>query len=363
MIWPGNLVSVVLMNAMYETEEETKDPTVFGGMIPRYRWFAYIALGSFVWYFIPGFLAQFLSVFAFVTWIAPKNVVINQLFGGSTGLSILPITFDWTVITGFVGNPLIPPWFAIANTLIGVVVFYIFVASGIHYSGAWSSKFLPMSDSGTYDNTGATYNVSRILTPEFTLNLKAYEEYSPLFISTTFALSYGLSFAAISSLIVYTYLEHGEQIWNQFRNVKTEEPDVHMKMMMKYKEAPFWWYGALFGGMVFLSLITVLTFPTNLTWWAFLLALSISTIFALPIGIIQAITNTQIGLNVLTEFIFGYIQPGRPLALMIFKTYGYITMTQALGFVGDLKFGHVSKACSANVKVDSRRLNSTNNHL
>jgi hypothetical protein len=61
-------------------------------------------------------------------------------------------------------------------------------------------------------------------------------------------------------------------------------------------------------------------------WWAVLLALGISFAFSLPIGIIQAITNTQIGLNVLTEFIFGYIQPGRPLALMIFKTYGYITM-------------------------------------
>ena len=82
----------------------------------------------------------------------------------------------------------------------------------------------------------------------------------------------------------------------------------------------------LFGLMIALSLVTVLAFKTNLTWWAFLLALGISFMFSLPIGIIQAITNTQIGLNMLTEFIFGYIQPGKPLALMIFKTYGYITM-------------------------------------
>lgn len=68
----------------------------------------------------------------------------------------------------------------------------------------------------------------------------------------------------------------------------------------------------------------------TIAWWAFLLALGISFVFSLPIGIIQAITNTQIGLNVLTEFIFGYIQPGRPLALMIFKTYGYITMCVSL---------------------------------
>lgn len=204
-----------------------------------------------------------------------------------------------------------------------------------------------MSDSSTYDNTGAAYNVTRIITPLFTLNETEYKEYSPLFMSTTFALSYGLSFAAIATLIVYTYLEHGSQIWQQFRGMKTEEPDIHMKMMRKYKEVPNWWYGGLFAGMIVLSLITILAWPTNLTWWAFLLAVVISTSFSLPIGIIQAITNSQIGLNVLTEFIFGYIQPGRPLAMMLFKTYGYITMSQALSFVGDLKFGHYMKVCNS----------------
>jgi hypothetical protein len=69
--------------------------------------------------------------------------------------------------------------------------------------------------------------------------------------------------------------------------------------------------------MLALGFIAVLGYPTNLTWWAFLLAVVISFAFSLPIGIIQAITNQQIGLNVLTEFIYGYIQPGRPLALMM----------------------------------------------
>jgi hypothetical protein len=97
-----------------------------------------------------------------------------------------------------------------------------------------------------------------------------------------------------------------------------------------------------------LALFTVTAYPTNLTWWAFLLAVVISFGFSLPVGIIQAVTANQIGLNVLTEFVYGYIQPGRPLALMMyvyvlyfvqsinirantnvsnsFKTFGYITM-------------------------------------
>ena len=74
------------------------------------------------------------------------------------------------------------PRHAIANTMIGVVVFFIVSASAIHYTGGWYAQFLPMSDSSTYDNTGAHYNVSRILTPDFRLDEEAYKSYSPLFL-------------------------------------------------------------------------------------------------------------------------------------------------------------------------------------
>ncbi|KAK1250003.1 hypothetical protein MKX08_010006 [Trichoderma sp. CBMAI-0020] len=342
MIWPANLASVTMMNAMYETSDQI-DPTVFGGRLPRYTWFGLVTAASFLYYFIPGFFAQFLSVFAFATWMAPQNPVINQLFGGNTGLSIIPITFDWTQVSGYIGSPLVSPWHAIANTLISVVVFYIGLSALLHYSGTWYASFLPMSDASIYDNTGAKYNISRIVDPGIILNEESYKKYSPLFISTTFAISYGMSFAAISSLVVYTYLHHGKYIWKQYMNSTTEKPDIHMKLMKKYKEAPTWWYLTLFSIMLALGFYTVLAYPTNLTWWAFLLAVLISFGFSLPIGIIQAVTNNQIGLNVLTEFVYGYIQPGRPLALMLFKTFGYITMSQALNFVSDLKFGHYMK--------------------
>jgi len=35
-----------------------------------------------------------------------------------------------------------------------------------------------------------------------------------------------------------------------------------------------------------------------------------------------------VGLNVITEFVAGYMFPGRPLANMMIKTYGYMTMEQ-----------------------------------
>ncbi|KAI1180102.1 OPT oligopeptide transporter protein-domain-containing protein [Nemania sp. FL0916] len=342
MIWPSTLVSIALINAMYETHH-VKDPTIIGGNMSRYRWFGLLTIVSCAYYFIPGYFAQFLSVTAIATWLAPQNAVVNQLFGGNTGLSLIPITFDWTQVAGYIGSPLIVPWHAIANTLLGLVIFFIGSASFLHYTGAWYSQYLPMSDASTYDNTGARYNVSRILTPEFTFDEQAYKSYSPLFISTTFALSYGLSFASITALIAHTFLYYSGNIWAQFQNSTVEKPDIHMKLMRKYKEAPSWWYTSLFLIILALSFFAVLFFPTNLQWWAFLLAVAISFTFSLPIGIVEAVTAQQIGLNVLTEFIYGYIQPGRPLALMLFKTYGYITMSQALKFVSDLKFGHYMK--------------------
>lgn len=343
MIWPSNLVSVTLMHAMHEKNLDP-DPTILGGMMSRWKWWGIIFGMSFFYYFIPGFLMQFLSIFAFMTWIYPDKPVINQLFGGTTGLSLIPITFDWTQVVGFTGNPMIPPWHAIANTLIGVVSFYLIGGAALHYGGAWYAKYLPISDSGIYDNMGKAYNVTRIAnTASLTLNEAAYKEYSPLFLSTTFAISYGLSFATIASLVVYTWIHYRHQIIAQFKKARVEDQDIHMKLMAKYPETPTWWYAATFIIMVALSLVVILRWPTEFAWWAFLIAIAFSTIMTLPIGIVQAITNQQIGLNVITEFIMGYMQPGKPLALMMFKTYGYITASQALGFVGDLKFGHYMK--------------------
>ncbi len=35
-------------------------------------------------------------------------------------------------------------------------------------------------------------------------------------------------------------------------------------------------------------------------------------------------------ISVITELIVGYAVPGRPIAMMMFKTWGYITMAQGI---------------------------------
>jgi OPT family oligopeptide transporter len=64
---------------------------------------------------------------------------------------------------------------------------------------------------------------------------------------------------------------------------------------------------------------------------------------AVPFGVIQATTNQEVTLNVVAELIVGYALPGRPIANMMFKTWGYVPMVQALLFTGNIKLGHYMK--------------------
>ncbi|KAL7940813.1 small oligopeptide transporter, OPT family [Trichoderma barbatum] len=347
MIWPSNLVSTSLMYTLQDHAPEDTSQTG-SWSISRYRYFIYVAVGSFVWYWLPGFLFKGLSVFTFVTWIRPNDPVINQLFGGIGGIALLPLTLDWTVVSPYVLSPLIPPWYAIANTLIGVVVFFWITAIAVHFSGVSYAKYIPMGTSSVYDNTGNVYNVSRVLNPDLTLNLDAYKAYSPLFLPTTYAVSFGVSFAMVVSVLINTGLFHGSEIWLRAKLARRQEDDVHMRLMKKYQDAPDWWYVTLSVIMLALSFGLLYIWDTKTPWWVLAVALIIPLLWTVPMGMVHAMTNVQLRLNVLTEFIIGYIYPGRPMAMMLFKTYGYMTMYQALSFAQDLKLGHYMKIAVMN---------------
>lgn len=49
------------------------------------------------------------------------------------------------------------------------------------------------------------------------------------------------------------------------------------------------------------------------------------------------------GLNIITEYIMGLILPGKPIANVCFKVYGYMSMSQAVSFLSDFKLGHYMK--------------------
>ncbi|KAI0052774.1 small oligopeptide transporter [Auriscalpium vulgare] len=339
MIWPANLVTAALFNTLHA--QETAGTKAATGM-SRERFFTYVFVGYFFWNFLPTYLFTALSTFSWVCWIKPNNVTLNAMFGYEHGLAMGLITFDWGQIA-YNGSPLPVPWWAAANIGIAVVFFYWFITPILYYTNVWYSAYLPIVSRTSFDRFGKKYNVTRIINEDASFNKEAYEAYSPLFISASFAVSYGLSFASITATLTHTFLYYRKQIWTQARRSLSEQPDIHARLMAVYPQVPDWWYAAIFLAMFVFGVVAIEVWNTQFPVWAFVLALIISFVYTVPIGVIQAITNQQVGLNVITELIIGYALPGKPIAMMMFKTWGYITMAQALQFTSDFKLGHYMK--------------------
>ena len=103
MIWPSALVSCALLNALNKNWGKVEKKH-----ISREKFFLFVAVGSALYYFIPGFLFTGLSVFSWVCWIAPENQTVNTLFGYNSGLGLGFLTFDWSMIS-WLGSPLVSP--------------------------------------------------------------------------------------------------------------------------------------------------------------------------------------------------------------------------------------------------------------
>ena len=176
-------------------------------------------------------------------------------------------TFDWGQIA-FNGPPFYVPWWAAANVGITVAFFYWVVAPILYvkqlffssfrvsclseyrvfqYTNVWSSAYLPLMSSDTFDNTGKHYDVSQVINSDFSFNLQGYKNYSPIFLPVSMALSYGLSFATVAATLTHTFLYYRKYIWAHARRSNSEKPDIHARLMSVYKEVPDWWYWAIFG--------------------------------------------------------------------------------------------------------------------
>ncbi|OJT15535.1 Sexual differentiation process protein isp4 [Trametes pubescens] len=358
MIWPNTLVLCALFNTLH-SQSYTGIGTHSG--LSRERFFAFAFLSAALWYIVPGYLFQALSVFTWVCWISPNNIKVNALFGYRSGMGFSLLSFDWNQIA-FIGSPLSTPWWAEANVIAGFLIFYWFLAPVIYFTNTWHSQYMPISALGPFDNTGKPYNLTRILNPDSTFNHEAYKAYSPLFLSATFAISYGLAFASITATIVHAVLYFRKPIMVHLYRSLAEQPDVHAQLMAKYPQVPEWWYGCILVVTFVFACLSIELFPTQMTIWALIVALLIALVYIVPVGMIQAVTNRQVGLkyvarprhppsttyqspppSVITELIVGYMLPGRPLAMMMFKTWGYLTMSQAMVFTSDFKLGHYMK--------------------
>ncbi|SPQ24505.1 dcfd6b46-241f-4263-850f-23a5e10ead82 [Thermothielavioides terrestris] len=340
LIWPSSLSSTVLFRTLHEPQDHSP---ANGWTLTRYRFFAYFTIFAFVLFWFPDYIWTSLGTFAFITWIVPHNQKVNALFGMNSGLGLLPISIDWTQIN-YAGFPLMTPFYITCNAFAVVVLFYFILAPILYYTNAWQSAYLPLLSSNTFDNTGKVYNISRVVDSNLRFDLAKYQAYSPMYISTSYSLTYALSFAAVTAIIVHTYLYNGAEIWAKFKDARHGGEDIHKRLMRSYKEVPDWWYLALTVVVLGLGILTVRYWDTGLPVWGFIVVcFGIGVVMIIPEGILEGTTNQRIFLNIITELIAGYAWPGNAIANMLVKCYGYNSVKHGMDFAQDLKLGQYMK--------------------
>ncbi|KAJ4305971.1 hypothetical protein N0V88_000761 [Collariella sp. IMI 366227] len=264
-----------------------------------------------------------------------------------SGMDLLPLTLDWNQISGYLYSPLVVPSWAILNVLCGSIFFLWIVSPALHWTNVWYGRYFPFSSSKTFDNTGASYNTSRVMNDDYSLNNEAYGEYSPVFLSTTSVLSYGLGFASITSILIHTFLHHRQTLWTAIktaaRGTDDETEDVHGKLMHAYKQVPEWWYAIFFAILMGISMAFLYVYKTQLPWWGLIVSVLLNIVLLVPIGIMAATCNITVNTGVLSALIAGFIWPGNMMNNVVFKVFTLVCTFQGLGYVQSMKTGQYMK--------------------
>lgn len=350
-IWPGSLSTVALVKAFHDgTNEAVRGPFNRIYKASREKIFLVGTLGMFVYYLFPGFIFQALSSFSWITWIAPDNVNLDAVFGIYGGLGLNPIpTFDWNI---FGGTGLYLPTFAIVNQTVGIFIAAMMILA-VWFTNTWNTAFLPINSNDTFDNTGASYNVTAILDASGSFNEQLYQSYSQPFFTAGYIIYNIWAFASYTAAFSYVFLFYRKDIVRGFRGVyrsffkkhadEAVEEDVHYRLMQAYKEVPDWWYLVLLILPIAFGCAAVGGYPTHAPVGALFYGLIMPIIFIIPIGVIQAVTGIPVALNILADIIGGVITAGHANSLMYFKCWAYLSSWQALSFCNDMKLAHYLK--------------------
>eukprot|EP00249_Psilotum_nudum_P008390 c21241_g1_i1 orf=256-2487(-) len=337
MWWPSTLVQVSLFRTLHEKEDRRG--------LSRWQFFLVFMVASFAYYTLPGYLFGTLTSLSWICWIWPYSVTAQQIGSGLKGLGIGAFSADWSGISSYLLSPLVSPFFATLNVAAGYALFLYVMVPIAYWSDVYNAKRFPIFSSHLFTADGQIYDIANIVDNHFHLNRTAYAEQGQVHLSTLFALSYGLSFATITATLTHVICFYGKEILQRSRAAMDAKPDIHTRLMSKYPEIPnYWWYVLLLSSIAAsIAVCEGFKDQVQLPWWGLIFACGLASFFTLPIGVITATTNQTPGLNVITEYLMGYILPGKPLANVCFKVYGYMSMSQAVSFLADFKLGHYMK--------------------
>ena len=363
MLWPYNFTVIALYRVFHEntsqdTEKQVEQEQKSYSM--SRSTFFWLVLGFiFLYELIPNYFALVIQSVSILCFFSSSNLA--TMFGSSLanggGLGAFALSFDWNLIGS---RGLYTPYYIFVNMTISYVLFgwiipllmelqnplnipFLMNPEGLNYRDG--TPFPAINTPKLFNSTGHSLKITTLMDrTTLDLNAAVYNRNAPIYLTNPNALMYMNQFLVVASTLSHVFLWYGKTIMKQIMDMlhqrDSEDGDIHTEMMKKYWDFPEWIYFVYTAVMLVLQIFILQFTAFKLEWWGTLLAFAIAFVFILPTGVIQALTNKIIGLNVITEFIIGYIIPGKTVQVMTFKSFGYCVQSQALNLSSNLKLGY-----------------------
>ncbi|KAK9452722.1 OPT oligopeptide transporter protein-domain-containing protein [Dipodascopsis uninucleata] len=347
-VWPTILPTLQLNRTLILPRKKSN---VHGWTITGYKFF-YVTMGcAFIYFFIPNYLFTALSLFNWMTWIAPQNKNLAIITGSRLGLGFNPISsFDWTVVN--YSSPLIVPFYTVLNRYIGTIIGGVAVAI-IYYTNYMYTGYMPINTASVYDRFGKAYNITRVQT-NGRFDLQKYMNYSQPFMSAGHLLYSGATYAVATFGFVYVILNEWKAFKLAFigvyRGIKERKSsnyeqynDPISRHMRNYPEVPDWWYLIWLFVSLGLAIVAIRCFPTEVPIWVLIATFVITVAMIIPSMVMYASTGYLMTVYLLGTLLGGYWVPGSGIACIYTRMFGYSIDEQAESYVGDQKLGHYAK--------------------
>lgn len=347
-VWPGNLPTLALTRAL--VNKENRGEVINGWRMSRLMMFGLAALIFGLYYWIPNQLFGAIRNFNWMTWIAPNNFKLAVVTGGFGGFGFNPISSLDPSTFGFLGSGqgLTAPFFAQFQQYI-LRIFGGIVILAMYFSNAMWGGYLPPNSNGVFDNQGLSYNYTRVINDDMSINLDGYKEYGPPYYTTSNLFVTGGNFVYYTFSVVYVFVKYRHamkkcfygmaiNMWKR-QSIYTGFDDGATRMMRRYPEVPEWWYSILFLFGFVISICSVAAFPTTTPWWSIFALTGIGFVLTIPWTIIQSVADTGINLGVIWQVLPGVWFPGKPIAQLMLLMYGGAFEQVCGGFTADLKYG------------------------
>jgi OPT family oligopeptide transporter len=275
------------------------------------------------------------------------------------------------------------PFRTLVNGMVGYIL-AIGLYMGLYYGDIWDARRFPFlspqlfsqnSDSHRY----IQYNQSQILNSNYEIDQHRLQKHGLPWMTTSHVLGMTAVNIAITAAISHMCLWHWNDIKSAFEVIdvrrffkknpnwkfwnhkevdpmfdEAEDVDPHHRLMQAYENVPSWWFASLWVISALLGFITSRLASSTLEWWAFILAVLISSVTLTIFAALNAIFGFPLKVESFIQMIGAYLLPGRPLANLYFSAFGYNSLQQGISLLGDLKLGqyvHLAPKCTFTVQV------------